>query len=225
MTSSLVALSVAILAAVAVLVWPSRSMMNLRRLIFSARREAYRPVRIGIAASLSAMSAAVRNGSSLSYAVEEQGGLRFSTPTITVWRAERVLRRRAEPEERDGVIAEVARQLTAACVLSRELGGGAAKCLDAVAATYRRARLMRDRKREVLAGPQASVRLLTALPVLTVMAGEALGARSLQWLTGSNVGLMCLVAGVGLYAGGLLWMRRLIHALDVGTNNGQGRLS
>lgn len=223
MTSPSVILLVSVLAAIAVLVWPSRSMTNLERLIFGVHREAYRPVRIGVAASLSAMSAAVRNGSSLSQAVGEQGGLHFSTPTITVWRAERVLRRRAEPEEHDEAIAEVARQLTAACTMSSELGGGAARCLDAVAATYRRARLMRDRKREALAGPQASVRLLTVLPVLTVMAGEALGAHSVQWLTGSDVGLLCLVAGIGLYVVGLLWMRRLLRALGAGANE-RGRL-
>ena len=218
MSSSFMMWLAAVLAALAGMLWPSRSLMTLDRLIFGVRRAAYRPVRIGIAATLSAMSAAIRNGASLAQAVGEQGGIRFSTPAITVWRAERVLRSRADPGEQDDVIVEVACQLAAACAMSGELGGGAARCLDAVAATYRRTRLLRDRRQEALAGPQASVRLLTVLPVLTVMAGEALGAHPMQWLTGAGVGLICLAAGLGLYACGLLWMKRMLRALSDGVS-------
>jgi tight adherence protein B len=66
-----------------------------------------------------------------------------------------------------------------------------------------------------LAGPRASALVLALLPVLGIGLGTAMGAQPLALLTGTAAGSALLLAGVGLDALGLVWMRRLAAAAEI----------
>ncbi|WP_219995710.1 type II secretion system F family protein [Schumannella sp. 10F1B-5-1] len=63
-----------------------------------------------------------------------------------------------------------------------------------------------------LAGPTASARIVTALPVVGILFGLAIGADTIATLFTTGPGLVCLVVGLGLMAGGALWSRRLVRS-------------
>ncbi|KAB8294398.1 type II secretion system F family protein [Bifidobacterium avesanii] len=205
---------VAIFAFLAVALWPSARDCAAGRLASLAKHGVRRLPAIGIAQTIAAMSAAVRNGATVARAFEEQAGRRFATTRVTEARAVEALSRRADGRESKERVRAVAGQLRAACTLSERLGCEASRCLEAVGASYRRERLADDRRREAKAGPEATVRLLTGLPILTVMLGEAIGAHPVQWLLGSPVGWGCLAFGLMLYAAGMVWMRRLLGSME-----------
>lgn len=206
----------AALACAAVAAWPSRAELAASRLAALRERPKRRRARIGIAATVAAIASSLRHGATVREAFETQAGRSFATASITARRAELTLAGRAYAQEQGRDVRRVARQIEAACALGEELGGGTARCLDAVAASWRRTRLLEGRRREVRAAPEASVKLMTALPALTAAIGEALGAKPLAWLTGSMLGWLCLTAGALCYALGLAWMRRLLAPLEDG---------
>ena len=114
------------------------------------------------------------------------------------------------PDESPAQVLEAARGVTAAAVLSDELGCQAVPCLEAVLTAYRQMRLMQNLRSQACAVPKATVGLLSALPAVTVALGELLGARPLAFLLGSPRGVVCLVLGGCCYAAGLAWMRALL---------------
>lgn len=63
-----------------------------------------------------------------------------------------------------------------------------------------------------LAGPKATVSLLTWLPVLGLGLGSALGVDPLSVLLQTPLGLGALAAGLGLTVAGRLWSARLVAA-------------
>lgn len=63
-----------------------------------------------------------------------------------------------------------------------------------------------------LAGPRATVRLLTWLPVVGLGLGMIMGVDPLRILLGSPVGWVCLGAGIALLVAGRWWANRLIVA-------------
>ena len=70
-----------------------------------------------------------------------------------------------------------------------------------------------DQRRTVaiaLAGPRASAALLTALPLLGIALGAAMGARPWAVLLGMPAGRVLSCVGVLLDAVGVLWMRRIL---------------
>ncbi|GGH90463.1 hypothetical protein GCM10007170_04290 [Arthrobacter liuii] len=70
-----------------------------------------------------------------------------------------------------------------------------------------------DAARETaLAGPKATVRLLTWLPLMGLGLGAALGVDPLATLLGTPLGLAALVGGVVLTAAGRAWSARLVSA-------------
>ena len=64
----------------------------------------------------------------------------------------------------------------------------------AVAASLKRRRLLDDLRANAFAMPQATVKLLMALPLLTVMLGECMGAHPLRFLVEDVKGWMCLAS-------------------------------
>jgi tight adherence protein B len=64
--------------------------------------------------------------------------------------------------------------------------------------------------RSAIAAPEASAALLAGLPLLGLAMGNGVGADPWGVLTGTGVGQILLVAGVGLEAAGLAWSRRLV---------------
>ena len=63
-----------------------------------------------------------------------------------------------------------------------------------------------------LAGPKATVRLLTWLPLLGLGLGMLLGVDPMRILLGTPLGMAALAAGVGLTAAGRIWSFRLVRA-------------
>lgn len=67
-------------------------------------------------------------------------------------------------------------------------------------------------RQTALAGPKATVSLLTWLPVMGLGLGMALGVDPLAILIGTPLGMAALAAGVALTVAGRVWSARLVHA-------------
>ncbi|MDQ0662986.1 tight adherence protein B [Arthrobacter ulcerisalmonis] len=67
-------------------------------------------------------------------------------------------------------------------------------------------------RQTALAGPKATVRLLTWLPLMGLGLGAALGVDPLATLLGTPLGLAALLGGVVLTAAGRAWSARLVSA-------------
>ena len=67
-------------------------------------------------------------------------------------------------------------------------------------------------RKSALAGPRATVRLLTWLPLSGLGLGLLLGVDPVATLLGNPWGLAALAAGVVLTAAGRLWSSRLVRA-------------
>lgn len=67
-------------------------------------------------------------------------------------------------------------------------------------------------RQTALAGPRATVRLLTLLPVLGLGLGMVLGVNPLQTLLGTPFGMAALGAGVALTVAGRVWSARLVRS-------------
>ena len=163
----------------------------------------------GIGSAIAAIIARTASGGSAVDAFQEQLGARFATPRITAERAAEMLRRHASKNDTEHDIAHTAGQLASACALSERLGCEVSRCLQSVSDSYRRECKARDLRREAFAAPKATIRLLSALPLATVLLGELMGAKPVAFLLGSPTGLPCLFGGICWYGLGLLWIRRL----------------
>jgi tight adherence protein B len=82
-----------------------------------------------------------------------------------------------------------------------------------------RERLRRQVSAE-LAGPTATAYLLTALPGVGVLMGNALGADPLGFLLGTPAGAAALLGGTGLAVGGLVWTRAIARSVFVSVGPG-----
>ena len=184
--------------------------------LIGTRREEEPLPRIGICATLTAVIARLDSGGTATAAFEEVGGVRFATPRATEARIAAVLRRRSRTQETEEQIGRVAWQAERAVALGSRLGCGSSQTLRTVEEAHRRACLAEDRRRQAFAAPEATIRLLTALPAVTVLLGELLGAEPMAFLLGSPQGLACLLLGGAWHAVGLAWVRRLLRTLDDG---------
>ncbi|WP_103337794.1 type II secretion system F family protein [Amycolatopsis sp. CA-126428] len=100
-------------------------------------------------------------------------------------------------------------QLAAAWTLAKRHGLPMADVLDATRRDAEAGLAFGRRMRAKLAGPRASAAVLTGLPVLCVLLGQAMGAAPLSVLTGSTPGQLLLVAGCVLLWAGTAWCRAL----------------
>lgn len=172
--------------------------------------------RLGVDGVIAAVRAQVQAGGTLVEAYEHVNGCPFAVPRVTVDRLRRVLAAHRIRAETDDQIDRAAKALNAIGIVSASLGCPAARCLDVVADDYRRMRLLQDLKHNALAVPQATVRLLSALPAVTVVLGELLGASPVAYLFGTETGMLCLAFGLLCYAAGLWWLRVLFDSVQAG---------
>ena len=132
-----------------------------------------------------------------------------------------VLRSRCPPKEQSGQggrvsqVEQLSGELYAACQLSLTLGCETGRCLQAVAESLKRQRLLDDLRANAFAMPKATVKLLMALPLLTVLLGEGMGAHSLAFLVSGVKGLACLGFALCCYTFGLIWIRALMQQDDM----------
>ena len=108
--------------------------------------------------------------------------------------------------------AESLQQLAAAWRLCTTTGGGLTSAAGLVLDSARAdASALRQVEAEVSAA-RATARLVAALPVVVLSAGEGLGTHPWAFLLGSPAGVVCLGAGVGLLLLGLAWIERIAVA-------------
>ena len=67
-------------------------------------------------------------------------------------------------------------------------------------------------RQTALAGPKATVTLLTWLPLMGLGLGIALGVDPLAILVGTPLGMAALAAGVALTVAGRIWSARLVRS-------------
>jgi tight adherence protein B len=112
-------------------------------------------------------------------------------------------------DAREGEDRDVAVLLTA-WRLSEELGAGAADVTRAASATVRSRRAARERTAAVVAGPRASMWLLTGLPLAGPVVGMLLGVGPAS-LYGSVPAASSAAVGGLLTAAGWWWGRTLLR--------------
>jgi tight adherence protein B len=99
--------------------------------------------------------------------------------------------------------------VVAAARLAAELGAPLAPLLDGVAHELAAEADVEGERRAALAGPRATARVLTGLPVLGVVLGAAVGADPVAVLLDGGIGSGALAGGVLLLWVGQVWTRRL----------------
>jgi tight adherence protein B len=93
-------------------------------------------------------------------------------------------------------------------------GTGLAASLATLADAARETERVRAELRTGLAEPRATAVVLAALPLLGLLLGTALGADPVQWLLGSAIGRLVLLAGLALEAVGAWWSWRITVSLE-----------
>lgn len=166
--------------------------------------------RCGMAALLASVCARLRGGGTVTEALERYAERPFATRTATLRRWHGVLERVRTRDETVAQVRVVAFEAYAACRLSELSGCETVRCLEVVAADYRRLRMTEDLRRNAFAMPRATVRLLSALPFVTLGMGMLLGADPVAFLFGSAGGVTCLLLGSCCYLLGLAWLRILL---------------
>jgi tight adherence protein B len=101
------------------------------------------------------------------------------------------------------------RLAVAALALSSELGGGAAKSLDAVAATLRDRNGLRREVRALSSQARASALVIGLAPIAFAVIAGSLDPRTTDFLLHDPVGVACLFVGIVLDGCGAAWMHRM----------------
>jgi tight adherence protein B len=111
---------------------------------------------------------------------------------------------------REPVAGEHLERLAAAWALADQHGIALAGPVAATAADLRARARVAGGLRAQLAGPRATAAVLAGLPVLGIGLGEGMGAHPWAVLSGSALGQVLLVVGVGFVCAGLAWTARIV---------------
>lgn len=103
-----------------------------------------------------------------------------------------------------------AASVAAAWTLAEQVGAPLAELLERLGASLRQEADVEAQLQAALAGPRATVRLLSVLPLVGVALGELIGARPVQVLVGTPAGRLSGLAGLTLAVLAHLWTRRLV---------------
>lgn len=101
--------------------------------------------------------------------------------------------------------------LVATLTLVRTTGAPAAPTLARLAQAAAEEDEARLAVRSALAAPRATARVLTALPLIGLGLGQAMGADPVRVLLGTGPGRLAAVVGIVCAVLGVLWTRRLVH--------------
>lgn len=93
--------------------------------------------------------------------------------------------------------------------VSHATGAAMARPLGDVAVALRADRVLANVVQGELAAPRATGRLLAMLPLAGLVLGYLIGGDPVAFLLDNWVGQLCLVIGIGLACGGVLWVERL----------------
>lgn len=140
-----------------------------------------------------------------------------STGTPSAWpHAERAARWGgdvADALDLDAQGAPVLAQV-AACWRVGARGSGLADSIRTVATSARAAEDVRVEMEGQLAGPRATARMLSILPLVGIGLGTLMGSDPLAWLLGTLPGRACLLAGLALTAVGMWWTGRIAASVE-----------
>jgi tight adherence protein B len=98
--------------------------------------------------------------------------------------------------------------------LQSSSGAGLADVLEQMAESHRRSRDVRRTLEVELAGPRATARTMSLLPVFGIGLGILLGADPLTWLTTTPWGLAVLLCGVSANVAGFVWIRAIVASVE-----------
>ena len=101
--------------------------------------------------------------------------------------------------------------LALACAVAERAGAPMAEVLDGVAAVIRADQDAQRQRESAMAGPRATATLLSWLPLAGIGLSLLTGVDAVGVLLSTAAGRGCLVAGLALWAGGGVWMRRLLR--------------
>jgi tight adherence protein B len=101
--------------------------------------------------------------------------------------------------------------VASAWALSERHGAPLAVAVERAGAGLREARARQRKVRVAVAGPRATVMVLTVLPLTGPAFGIACGIDPAQLYAGSRIGAISAVLGVALIVVGRLWCRRMIR--------------
>lgn len=110
--------------------------------------------------------------------------------------------------------------VAAAWHLSETTGAPLAEAVDRAAQALRQSRERRRRLDVAIAGPRATVTVLTALPLTGPLFGLACGVGPSELYLGSPIGAVSAMAGVALIWLGRWWCQRMVASA---TSGGSGR--
>ncbi|WEV63745.1 hypothetical protein [Bifidobacterium sp. ESL0732] len=210
-----------LVAAVLCFAWPSETsklkMENSTPAVISDKQQA------GILSCIDALKASVKAGGSLedAFAEQMQVDAMFQTAVMPdLAQLQDLLYSQLGPKETSEQADQAAIELDLACRLSKSLGCEASHCLDAVASSYKRNRMMKTLKDNAFTVPKSTVKLLSLLPLATLVLTQLMGASPVEFLFGNSAGRVCLLLGVGTYAMGVLWMKTLMDGVDEAESKG-----
>lgn len=103
------------------------------------------------------------------------------------------------------------RVLAASWSVAEEAGAPLGRCLADIAASLTALGTVERDVAAALAGPRATTRLVTALPVVSLLLGWLLGLDSIRVLFGTPAGGACLATGIALLAAAQWWSARLLR--------------
>ena len=100
--------------------------------------------------------------------------------------------------------------------VSSQTGAPMAPALEEVAAGLAADESLRSVVSAELAAPRSTGKVMAVLPLVGIALGYLLGGRPLEWLVAGPTGWACLLVGLLLAAGGVLWIEGLARAAAVG---------
>ena len=107
-------------------------------------------------------------------------------------------------------IRKIAQSLMSVYKLSNSIGCPMADCVQAVADSYYANKRVDDLSAEVFAMPKATIKLLIALPFLSLLTGQLLGANPILMIFTSYKGYTLLSVGMAFYAVGVILVARIL---------------
>ncbi|MCI1935669.1 MAG: hypothetical protein LKJ44_08335 [Bifidobacteriaceae bacterium] len=207
--------------------WSNESEGIGRMMAFSRRRSHEVKTAQDLAQALTAVIAHMKNGGSFRGQMETMVGRNFAMRTLSLSniaeafsascgvkdRSRRPNLRRATWNGVDSSVEmmQMSQRVFSCFQLSEVLGCNLSETLEIVLRLQRQNRKVDDLSKKVFAMPRSTVKLLAALPAVTLVGGEVMGAHGVSFLFLTAVGRVCLGMGLVCFASGAWWCMRLLH--------------
>lgn len=167
--------------------------------------------------SISGLAAELRAGRSPTEALEAVAGSApapVATPLLAAARAARLGADPAAALADHAARVPAMEQLAACWRVATRTGAGLAEVADALAADLQATQRRRGDLAVEVSASRASAKLLACLPLVGLALGASLGARPLDFLLHTPLGVAVLAVGLAFEVAGLLWTDRLIRNVE-----------